>query len=328
VGYQEDLFMTTTDKSLIQDLYEKIVTIRQFEEAAIHQYRMGNIRGYLHLYIGQEAIAAGVIQALETDDYIVSTHRGHGHAIAKGHDLRLVMAELFGKETGYCRGRGGSMHVSSLSLHNLGANGIVGGGIPIATGAALALKLKGNHHVVACFFSDGAANNGVFHESLNMAAVYKLPVLYILENNQYAVSTPVSSSSKVDELSIRAQSYGMPGITVDGNDALAIFEAMDEPIQNARMGGGPTLIECVTFRRGGHHVNDPGLYMPEDEMRKWEEKDPMSIQHSHLVEAGLTETEIDEIDARILTRLDDAVQFALESPEPSVEEFLSSIDVG
>jgi TPP-dependent pyruvate/acetoin dehydrogenase alpha subunit len=320
-------YMKETDDGVIQALYEKILTIRRFEEAAIHQYRIGNIRGYLHLYIGQEAIAAGVIQALEADDYIVSTHRGHGHAIAKGHDLRLVMAELFGKETGYCHGRGGSMHVSSLSLRNLGANGIVGGGIPIATGAALALKLRGEHQIVACFFSDGAANNGVFHESLNMAAIYDLPVLYILENNQYAVSTPVSSSSLVEKLSVRAQGYGMPGITVDGNDGLAIFDAMEEPIRRARKGEGPTLIECVTCRRGGHHVNDPGLYMPDDDMRKWEERDPILIQRSHLLKAGLTGTEIDAIDARIQAGLDEAVQYAVESPDPSVEEFLSSIGV-
>jgi len=219
------------------------------------------------------------------------------------------------------------MHVSSLSLRNLGANGIVGGGIPIATGAALALKLRGEHQIVACFFSDGAANNGVFHESLNMAAIYKLPVLFILENNQYAVSTPVSSSSMVEKLSVRAQSYGMPGITVDGNDALAIFEAMDNPIRRARMGDGPTLIECVTCRRGGHHVNDPGLYMPDDEVRKWEERDPVIIQRSHLLQAGLTTTEIDAIDARIQTGLEEAVQYASDSPDPSVEEFLADIGV-
>lgn len=310
---------------LIEKMYEQVYTIRQFELQAIAQYRKGNIRGYLHPYIGEEAVAVGVISALEPEDYIVSTHRGHGHAIAKGHDVRNMMAELFGKETGYCRGRGGSMHVSNLAQKNLGANGIVGGGIPIATGAALGLKMKQSTQVAVSFFSDGAANNGVFHESLNMAAIYQLPVIYILENNQYAVTTPIRDSARIEELSIRAQSYGIPGLTIDGNDALAIYDAMQEPIDRARKGGGPTLIECLTYRGGGHHVNDPGLYMPEEEVEYWKSRDPIGILRSRLIDREVTEIEIDEIDDQINALIQEAVQFALESPEPSVEQFLNEI---
>ena len=309
----------------LEHFYRIAMTIRRFEETAIAQYRKGNIRGYLHPYIGEEAVAVGVISALEPEDYIVSTHRGHGHAIAKGHDVRYIMAELFGKETGYCRGRGGSMHVSNLAQKNLGANGIVGGGIPIATGAALGLKMKQSTQVAVSFFSDGAANNGVFHESLNMAAIYQLPVIYILENNQYAVTTPIRDSARVEELSIRAQSYGMPGLTIDGNDALAIFDAMQEPLERARNGGGPTLIECLTYRGGGHHVNDPGLYMPEEEVEFWKSRDAIGILRSRLIDREVTEAEIDEIDAQVDALIQEAVQFALESPEPSVEQFLNEI---
>lgn len=317
--------MTKGNQELLKQLYTKAVTIRRFEETAVAQYRLGNIRGYLHLYVGQEAIAVGVISALDEDDYIVSTHRGHGHAIAKGHELNLMMAELFGKETGYCRGRGGSMHVSSLALRNLGANGIVGGGIPIATGAAMGLKIKGDPRVVACFFSDGAANNGVFHESLNMAAIYKLPVIYILENNQYAVSTPVTDSVCVEQLFQRAQSYAMPGLTVDGNDAWQVYEAMHAPLQRARRGDGPTLIECVTYRRGGHHVNDPGLYMPEDEVKQWETKDPILILRARMLDMGMTKDALEAIEAQTEVELEEAVRFAEESPHPSVEEFIEEI---
>lgn len=319
--------MTEGNSELLKTLYSLVVTIRRFEETAIAQYRLGNIRGYLHQYIGQEAVAVGVISAMEQDDYIVSTHRGHGHAIAKGHELNQMMAELFGKETGYCRGRGGSMHVSSLALKNLGANGIVGGGIPIATGAAMGLKIRGSSQVVACFFSDGAANNGVFHESLNMAAIYKLPIIFILENNQYAVSTPINEAALVEPLSLRAQSYAMPGLTVDGNDAWEVYEAMREPLQRAREKGGPSLLECVTYRRGGHHVNDPGLYMPEEEVEHWETKDPIIVLRSRLLASGVGESEIEALESQIEASLEEAVQYAVESADPSVEQFLEEISI-
>jgi pyruvate dehydrogenase E1 component alpha subunit len=317
--------MNETAKKKMIRMFELALTIRHFEEAAIKQYRLGNIRGYLHLSIGQEAIAVGVISALHTDDYIVSTHRGHGHAIAKGHEPRLMMSELFGKATGYCGGRGGSMHVASLDQYNLGANGIVGGGIPIATGAALGLKLKGSSQVVVCFFSDGAANNGVFHESLNMAAIYQLPIIYILENNHYAVSTPVTESTQLEQLSKRAHSYSMPGLTVDGNDVWQVYEAMKEPLELARKGNGPTLLECVTYRRGGHHVNDPGQYMPEDEVSTWEEKDPIHLLRSRLLEIGIVENDIDAIESQVEATLEEAVVFAKQSPQPSVADFLEEL---
>lgn len=217
------------------------------------------------------------------------------------------------------------MHVSNLAQHNLGANGIVGGGIPIATGAALGLKRKGSRQVVLCFFSDGATNNGVFHESLNMAAIYGLPVIYILENNHYAVSTPVEASTKIADLSQRAASYGMPGLSVDGNDAVKVFEVMQEPLARARSGGGPTLIECSTYRHSGHHVNDPGLYMPKDKLEVWKSRDPIIILRDCLRQAGMAEQAIKVIDTRVEHVIEEAVNFAKESPLPSREAFLQEL---
>ena len=313
------------DVQLIKQMYEMVLKIRLFEEAAIAQYRLGNIYGYLHPYIGEEAIAVGTISACNPDDYIVSTHRGHGHAVAKGHDLRRMMAELFGKATGFCGGRGGSMHVSNLEQYNLGANGIVGGGIPIATGAGMAISRAGKTQVVLCFFSDGAVNNGVFHESVNLAAIYDLPVIYVLENNHYAVSTSVRESTRVENLSIRAEGYGIPGMTLDGNDAPKIYEAMQAPLERARSGHGPTLIECKTYRHGGHHINDPGLYMPQEELAYWKSRDPLIILSQYLHESKVSQKEIDAIHKHVEAEIEEAVQFALASPEPSAEEFLKEI---
>lgn len=301
------------------------LTIRRFEEAAIHQYRQGNITGYLHPYTGEEGIAVGAISSLQPDDYITSTHRGHGHALAKGHDLGRMMAELLGKADGYCRGRGGSMHVANMEQFNLGANGIVGGGIPIATGAAYAVKMKGSQQVVLCFFSDGAINNGTFHESVNMAAIYRLPVIYIIENNHYAVSTPVRDSTLVVNLSEKALAYGIPGVSMEGNDAAAVFEAMREPLERARGGQGPTLMELKTYRHGGHHINDPGAYMPADELERWKARDPLVILRGHLETGGCTSEEITAIETDVEGRVTQAVQFALNSPEPAEDEFLAEI---
>jgi TPP-dependent pyruvate/acetoin dehydrogenase alpha subunit len=317
--------MEEVSVDLVRMMYEQAFTIRRFEEAAIEQYRLGNIRGYFHPYIGEEAIAVGVISALRPDDYIVSTHRGHGHAIAKGHDTRLVMAELFGKATGYCKGRGGSMHVSNLAQFNLGANGIVGGGIPLATGAAMGMRQKGSDQLVVCFFSDGASNNGVFHECLNMAAIYRLPVLYVVENNHYAVSTPVEQSTLLRDLSKRSESYGIPGILLDGNDALKIYQAMVEPLRRARAGEGPTLIECKTYRHGGHHINDPGAYMPEEVLNRWKAHDPIDVLRDHLMAAGATEADIQTIKTRVEVAMEKAVEFASQSPRPSEVDFLQEV---
>ena len=216
----------------------------------------------------------------------MSTHRGHGHAIAKGHEPRLMMAELLGRATGYCRGRGGSMHVSSLALRNLGANGVVAGGMPLAVGAAFAIRLKGETDIVVSFCSDGASANGAFHEALNLAAIYHLPVVFVLENNHYAVSTPIRDSALVDDLSERAAGYGMPGVTVDGNDALVVLDAMTTAVARARAGDGPTLIECKTYRHGGHHVNDPGLYLPKEELERWRAHDPVDVLRQRLHRTG------------------------------------------
>ena len=314
------------DAKLLTSMYEKALTIRLFEKAAIEQYRIGNIYGYLHPYLGEEAIAVGAISALDQEDYVVSTHRGHGHAIAKGHDVSLMMAELFGKATGYCKGRGGSMHVANLKQNNLGANGIVGGGIPIVTGAGMAIKQKGTDQVAMGFFSDGAVNNGVFHESLNLAAIYALPVIFVLENNQYAAATSYEKSNLQKDLSVYANGFGIPGFTIDGNDAVGVYKVATDAVERARSKQGPTLIECKTYRHQGHHVNDPGLYMPQDVMAAWKDKDPVDILLNHLQASGVvTNDEIEAIDDRVQTLIDEAVRFADESPAPSAEQFLSEI---
>ena len=270
------------DETLILQMFRKVYTIRRFELRCVELYREGFIRGYFHPYLGEEAIAAGACAAIGDEDYIVSTHRGHGHCICKGGDLKMMMAEIMGRETGYCKGRGGSMHIASLDDNNLGANGIVGGGIPIATGAALAIKIKKANHVVLSFFSDGAANNGVFGESLNLAAILDLPVVFVLENNHYAVSTPVDYSCRVDDLTKRAEGYGMPGVAVDGNDAVAVYTETKKAVARARKKEGPALIEAKTYRHGGHHVNDPGAYMDPDIMKKWKERDPVELLRARI----------------------------------------------
>lgn len=317
--------MSELGASLLLSMYETATTIRRFEQRAIEQYRVGNIRGYFHPYLGEEGIAVGAIAALEPDDYIVSTHRGHGHAIAKGHDPKLMMAELFGKETGYCHGRGGSMHVASRSIRNLGANGVVGGGLGIGDGAALAIKQRGGKEVVVAFCSDGSSANGIWHESLNLAAIWDLPVIFVLENNQYAVSTPIRDSARVDHLSERGAGYGMPGLTVDGNDAAIVYGAMQEPLRRARAGEGPTLLECMTYRHGGHHVNDPGLYLPPDELQRWKAHDPLIVLRERLARAGVDDAAITAVDERVERLIDEAVAFAEASPNPSVDEFRAEV---
>ena len=317
--------MSEVGPELLKAMYETTATIRRFEQRAIEQYRLGNIRGYLHPYLGQEAIAVGSIASIGPDDYIVSTHRGHGHAIAKGHDPKRMMAELFGKETGYCRGRGGSMHVASRSIRNLGANGVVAGGLGIGTGAALAIRQRGGSEVVVAFCSDGSSANGMWHESINLAAIWDLPVIFVLENNQYAVSTPIRDSARVEHLSSRAAGYGIPGITVDGNDAAVVFGAMLEPVRRARAGEGPTLVECMTYRHGGHHVNDPGLYLPPDELERWKARDPLIVLRERLARAGVAEAEVDALDAIAEERIEEAVEFATSSPNPDVGSFLAEL---
>lgn len=308
-------------EAIVSGMYRNIYATRRFELRCIELYRQGQIRGYLHPYLGEEAVAAGACAALRPEDYIVSTHRGHGHCISKGADLRLMMAEITGKATGYCKGRGGSMHISSKQLNHLGANGIVGGGIPIAAGAAMGIKVRQGDQVVVAFFSDGASNNGVFTESLNMAAIYQLPVIFMLENNHYAVSTPIECAAGCCDLAGRGPAYGVPGICVDGNDAVAVYRETLRAAERARRGEGPTLIEANTFRHGGHHVNDPGLYMDPELLQQWKERDPVVLMRQVVADPA----KIKAIEALVDAELEAAVAFAAQSPEPDVEAFLAEI---
>ena len=309
------------DEAIMLQMYRNVYATRQFELESAELYRAGFIRGYLHPYLGEEAIAAGACAAIGKDGYIVSTHRGHGHCISKGAELKLMMAEIMGKATGYCGGLGGSMHISSKKDNNLGANGIVGGGIPIATGAAMGIKLKGSNQVVVSFFSDGASNNGVFAESLNLASVFNLPVIFMLENNHYAVATRVECSAGDCNLAGIGPAFGIPGICVDGNDAVAVYLETQKAARRACNGEGPTLIEAKTYRHGGHHVSDPGLYMPRDELEAWKARDPIIVLRDHIQNDNKVKAIEEEVDREIAA----AIEFGKNSPKPSVEEFVASI---
>ena len=302
------------------NILELMYKIRFFEEKAEELYMRGMIHGTMHLSVGQEASAVGSIAALRPEDYILSTHRGHGHCIAKGADINLMMAEFLGKETGYCRGRGGSMHIADIEGGNLGANGVVGGGIPLATGVGLSVQLRNSDQVVMCFFGDGAANQGSFHEALNLSSIWDLPVIYVCENNQYGISMSVKRSMRVERISERAAAYGMPGTTVDGNDLLAVYEAAQEAVERARSGGGPTLLENVTYRWKGHSKSDQNLYRTPEEIEAWKEKCPIKRFRVYLVERGIaSEVELDGIEQKAAQMIEEAVEFAMRSPEPSPE---------
>ena len=314
-------------REFLEQLYRTLYTIRVFETECIKLYRQGLIIGYFHPYLGEEAIAAGVCAALREDDYIVSTHRGHGHCIARGGELKKMVAEILGREAGYCRGRGGSMHIANVNIGNIGANGIVGGGIPIGVGAGLGIHIRGGDQVVVIFFSDGACNNGVFAESLNLAAIWDLPVIFLLENNQYAVSSPIEEMSRIPDLYKRAEGYGVPAYQVDGNDVLAVYENTQNAIETCRKGKGPVMIEAKTYRHGGHHVNDPGLYMPKDKLEYYKSKDPVDIGRKYLLEeTKCTEQEAAVIEQQVQQAMEEAIEFAKNSPEPSVEKFLKEVE--
>jgi TPP-dependent pyruvate/acetoin dehydrogenase alpha subunit len=308
-----------------------MLTIRRFEEKAIELFEKGLIRGNVHPCIGQEAVSVGVCTALRRDDYMTSTHRGHGNCLAKGADPRFMMAELLGRKTGYCKGKGGSMHIADFDGGNLGANGIVGGGFPIATGAGIGIQNRKTDQVVVCFFGDGAANQGTFHESLNLAALWKLPVLYVCENNQYALSTPLHESVGLPELSERGRAYGIPGVRVDGNDVLEIFARAGEAVLRARAGEGPTLLDCLTYRFFGHFTGDPGrgiTYRSKAEMDKWLQRCPIARLRRHLLEgAAATAEELQEVETRAKSTIAAATQFGLDSPWPSPEEALEDVFV-
>ena len=314
-------------KEFLKGVYRTLYTIRLFETECIKLYRQGLIIGYFHPYLGEEAIATGVCAVLRQDDYIVSTHRGHGHCIARGGELKKMVAEVLGREAGYCRGRGGSMHIADVNIGNIGANGIVGGGIPIGVGAGLGIHIRGGDQVVVIFFSDGACNNGVFAESLNLAAIWDLPVVFLLENNQYAVSSPIEEMSRIPDLYRRAEGYGVTAYQVDGNDVLAVYEKTKEAIEACRNGKGPVMIEAKTYRHGGHHVNDPGLYMPKDKLEYYKSKDPVDIGRKYLLEeTKCTEQEAIAIEQQVQQAMEEAVEFAKNSPEPSVEKFLEEVE--
>ena len=319
--------ITMYSREFFEQLYRTLYTIRVFETECIKLYRQGLIIGYFHPYLGEEAIATGVCAALREDDYIVSTHRGHGHCIARGGELKKMVAEVLGREAGYCRGRGGSMHIADVNIGNIGANGIVGGGIPIGVGAGLGIHIRGGDQVVVIFFSDGACNNGVFAESLNLAAIWDLPVIFLLENNQYAVSSPIEEMSRIPELYKRAEGYGVPSYLVDGNDVLAVYENTKNAIETCRKGKGPVMIEAKTYRHGGHHVNDPGLYMPKDKLEYYKSKDPVDIGRKYLLEeTKCTEQEAAAIEQQAQQAMEEAIEFAKNSPEPSVEKFLEEVE--
>ncbi|MCS7056011.1 MAG: thiamine pyrophosphate-dependent dehydrogenase E1 component subunit alpha [Thermoflexales bacterium] len=318
----------STDRLL--ELYRQLVLIRQFELRAIDERRQGLIPGFIHPYIGQEACAVGACAALNRDDVITSTHRGHGHLIAKGGDVRYMMAELAAREAGYCRGKGGSLHMTDFDLGILGANGIVAGGIPMAVGAALAFKMQAAPNasglrVALAFFGDGATNEGAFHEALNLAALWRLPVVFFCENNQYGEGTPQHKQAPITQLSKRAASYAMPGVTVDGNDVLAVYEATREAVERARRGDGPSFIEGMTYRYRGHYEGDPQVYRSREEVERWQALDPIPRLRRVLVERGIEEAAIEAVEDRVLHLIEEAVAFARAAPPARVEDALDGV---
>jgi pyruvate dehydrogenase E1 component alpha subunit len=313
-------------KEQLSGMLSKMLEIRTFEEKAEELFALGKVHGTMHLSVGQEASAVGAVSALRPDDWMTSTHRGHGHCIAKNGDLKLMMAEFLGKETGYCRGRGGSMHIADVEGGNLGATGVVGGGIATAVGAALSCKMRGVDQVTLCFFGDGAANMGIFHESLNLAAIWTLPVVFVCENNQYAMSMSVKKALPIRDIADRACAYDMPGVVVDGNDVLAVYDVVEEAVERARAGKGPTLIECKTYRWRGHSKSDAQRYRTREEVESWKKKDPIARFRAYLLKEGvLSEDEIQQIDKEAHELIEEAVAFAESSPEPRVEEIMEGV---
>jgi TPP-dependent pyruvate/acetoin dehydrogenase alpha subunit len=318
--------MAIESEELIR-MYRTMLTIRRFEERVAKEFRDGAFPGVVHSYIGQEAIAAGVCAHLGKDDRIVSNHRGHGHCIAKGADIRRMMAEIYGKKTGYCKGKGGSMHIADFSIGILGANGIVAAGLPIAVGAALAAKLEGKGRVAAVFFGDGACQEGEFHESMNLASIWKLPIIFVCENNLYGVNTPMAYAIAGGDILRRALAYDMPGKAVDGNDVIAVHETAGEMVARARAGEGPGFLECKTYRWHGHFEIDmlPDL-RPVEEIESWKKKCPVARLERELLNEGiLTGQEIEAMNSEILALIEDAVKYAMESPLPAPEDALENI---
>ena len=304
------------------NMFECMVKIRKFEVSVSKLYANNELPGFVHLYIGEEAIAAGVCANLRKDDYITSTHRGHGHLIAKGGDLKLMMAELYGKETGYCKGKGGSMHIADLDLGILGANGIVGGGLPIAVGAGYSTKILKTDHVSVAFFGDGATNEGTFHESMNMAAAWKLPVVFICENNNFGVSTRIDRVTGNTDLAKRAIGYGMESIKADGNDVEDVFSKSKYAIDKARNGEGPTLIVADTFRHHGHFEGEVVTYWEKSELESWKLKDPIDQFRRKYISY---ESDIEKIERKVDEDIQDAIDFARKSDYPKAQEALEDL---
>jgi len=314
------------DKEFLIGFYRTMVRIRNFELKAEELFLQAKLPGFIHLYIGEEAIATGAMANLRKDDYITSTHRGHGHMIAKGADVKKMMAELYGKETGYCKGKGGSMHIADVSIGVLGANGEVAGGLPIAVGAGMAIKMQKKDSVVISFFGDGASNRGAFHEALNWASVYRLPVIFLNENNQFASTERVTETTSVQNIADRAVGYNIPGVIVDGNDVMAVYEVVKEAVDRARSGGGPTLIEAKTYRIKGHFVGDPVLYRNESEVNEKWQFEPISRFESTLFEMGIiTDAEKESIWKQAEQEIKNAVNFAEKSKYPEPESALQDL---
>ncbi|MBI3949040.1 MAG: thiamine pyrophosphate-dependent dehydrogenase E1 component subunit alpha [Acidobacteria bacterium] len=319
------------DATFKKTLLQRMLVIRAFEETIGKLFYKGQLPGFIHLSIGQEATSVGACAALKETDYIGTTHRGHGHIIAKGVDVNRMMAELFGRQDGFCRGKGGSMHVFDKGKGVLGANGIVGGGIPIVTGGALSAKLEGQGRVAMAFFGDGASNEGAFHEALNLAAVWKLPAIYVCENNQYGEFTPLADATAVTQIAKRAASYDIPGVTVDGNDVEAVYQAASEAVARARAGEGPTLLECVTYRWHGHFHGEEALlgsrsYRPKEEVERWIALCPIARYKGRLLqEQVVMEAEIEQMEKAAQAQVDQAVGFAQNSPMPTGEQALEDV---
>jgi acetoin:2,6-dichlorophenolindophenol oxidoreductase subunit alpha len=305
------------------DMLMKMMLIRSFEEKAEELFALGRVHGTMHLSIGQEGSAVGLAAALAPRDYLLNTHRGHGHCLAwYDSSPDLMMAEFMGKETGYCRGRGGSMHIANVDANNLGANGIVGGGLPLAVGVGLTIKLRKSDQVAAAIFGDGGANTGAFHESVNMASIWNLPVIYFCENNQYAMSMAFTRAFNIDRVSERAVGYGIVGVTVDGNDVLAVYDAAVEAVARARRGEGPTLIESLTYRWKGHSKSDKQAYRTRDEVKEWQERDPIRRFAAFL---GIGDAERDALQAQAQARIEESVAFSESSPEPDLADIMEGV---
>jgi len=317
------------DQPMLIEIYRKMLTIRRFEEAIYDLYRNGKMPGLAHLYIGEEAVAVGVCAALRPDDYITSTHRGHGHVLAKGGLPRRMMAEVCGRVDGYCRGKGGEMHIADLSLGILGANGIVGGGLGIATGAAYTAKVRKTGQVSVAFFGEGGINQGIFYETLNLAVIWKLPLIYVCENNHYGEYTPWQNVTAGQRIIDRALAMGAAAIQVDGNDPLAVYDATSQATERARRGEGPTLIECLTYRYTGHHVGEPGKgYRSDEEIKDWLQRDPIPRFERYLLENHLASSnDLEQVQDEVAQTIAEAVAFALAAPFPDPSELTQHVFV-